>query len=296
MRHQSRPRFGFTLTELLVVIAIISVLMAIVFPAIQKVRAAADRLKCAEQMRELGIALHHYHVDHQALPPGCASENSIFSYPYASWLTRLLPYVEMDSIWTEAVHEYSRDPFFLATPPHKGLERIIPLYLCPSENRKLQNYALLFQAGFTCYLGVSGTNQDKQDGVMFLDSRVRLTDIKDGTSNTVMVGERPPSAFGDMGWWYAGWGQAKNGSCDSVLGVLEINRYWNAPGCPPGPYAFGPGNLDNQCDAFHFWSLHTGGANFLFADGSVHFLPYAARDIMSALSTRSGGESVTLPD
>jgi prepilin-type processing-associated H-X9-DG protein len=110
----------------------------------------------------------------------------------------------------------------------------------------------------------------------------------------LLVGERPPSADGLFGWWYGGWGQSKDGSADMVLGVQEKNVY--VPGCPLGPYQFGPGNVKDQCDTFHFWSMHMGGAHFLFADGSLHFLHYDAAPIMPALATRSGGEAVDLPD
>jgi prepilin-type processing-associated H-X9-DG protein len=111
-----------------------------------------------------------------------------------------------------------------------------------------------------------------------------------------MVGERPPSSDGAAGWWYGGWGQAKEGSADMVLGVEEqyASPYYVVD-CPPGPYLFAPGGLNDTCATFHFWSLHPGGANFLFADGSVHFLHYDAAPIMPALASRAGGEAVSLP-
>src|SRR5262249_51159207 len=125
----------------------------------------------------------------------------------------------------------------------------------------------------------------------------RLADIHDGISNTLLAGERPPSADHNLGWWYAGWGQNRDGSAESVLGVNEMNTYsWTQGRCPPGPYEFQPGAVNNMCDAFHFWSLHSGGANFVLCDGSVHFLTYSAAPVMPALATRAGGEVVTIPD
>jgi prepilin-type processing-associated H-X9-DG protein len=113
-----------------------------------------------------------------------------------------------------------------------------------------------------------------------------------------VAGERPPSADFWYGWWYAGFGQAGTGSGDMLLGVRERNRggYIYTYFCAPGPYSFSPGRFDNQCDLFHFWSPHPGGAHFLFGDGSARFLGYAADPILPALATRAGGEVAALPD
>jgi prepilin-type processing-associated H-X9-DG protein len=143
---------------------------------------------------------------------------------------------------------------------------------------------------FTAFLGNAGTNLFRNDGVLFLDSQTRLTDVTDGASTTLLAGERPPSTDGHFGWWYGGWGQNKDGSADNVLGVRERHVYIRSVGCPPGPYHFEPGRIDNQCDALHFWSLHSGGAHFLFCDGAVRFLTYSADLILPELATRAGGE------
>src|SRR5262249_19229050 len=129
------------------------------------------------------------------------------------------------------------------------------------------------------------------------DSKVRSGEITDGLSNTLMASERPPSTDLRYGYWYAGAGQGVSGSGDMLLGVAEINvlRRGNSSTCPRGPYAFSPGDLRNQCDMFHFWSLHSGGAHFLFADGSVKFLSYSAAPILPALASRAGGETVDIP-
>src|SRR5205085_2373010 len=108
--------------------------------------------------------------------------------------------------------------------------------------------------------GVGGTDSLSLDGVLFLDSAVRVQEVIDGAAQTLMVGERPPSADADFGWWYAGAGQRLDGSCDMLLGVSEVN--FRRPGCDPGPYAFGPGEVNDDCHQLHFWSLHFRGANF----------------------------------
>jgi prepilin-type processing-associated H-X9-DG protein len=127
--------------------------------------------------------------------------------------------------------------------------------------------------------------------MLYLDSNIRLTDIFDGSSNTVMVGERPPSQNGWFGRWHGGWGYWRVG--DSILGVREtaLNPI---TGCGAGPNHFAYDRPSNPCASFHFWSLHPGGGHFLFADGGVKFLPYTADPILPMLATRSGGEAVSL--
>jgi prepilin-type processing-associated H-X9-DG protein len=159
---------------------------------------------------------------------------------------------------------------------------------------------------FTAYQGVNGTSHLARDGMLNSVQNttgkcppgVRIADVTDGTSNTLMAGERPPSETLIWGWWFADAGASNNGDIGVVLGVREINEQISGQAtdqCPTGPYHFVQGNLSNECDAFHFWSLHSGGANFLFADGSVHFLGYSADSILPALATRDGGEVVELP-
>jgi prepilin-type N-terminal cleavage/methylation domain-containing protein/prepilin-type processing-associated H-X9-DG protein len=290
-------RRGFTLTELLVVIAITAVLIGLLLPAVQKVRDAAFRADCANNLRQIGTALHSYHGTHGALPPGCSFQNGRDPSPHLSWCARLLPFLEQEPLWRETERAFAQERFF-QRPPHTALEVVVPVFICPADGRvRVPRDFRRFKAAFTSYLGVEGVNQSSRDGVLFLDSRVRLADVTDGTSNTLMVGERPPSANLTAGWWYAGWGQDKDGSVDMVLGVRERNTggYYRTD-CPPGPYGLGPGRLSDPCAAFHFWSLHSGGgAHFLFADGAVRFLRYSAAPVMPALATRAGGESVEVP-
>jgi prepilin-type N-terminal cleavage/methylation domain-containing protein/prepilin-type processing-associated H-X9-DG protein len=287
---------GFTLVELLVVLAIIGILMGLTLVGVQRVREAASRLRCLSNLRQIGLALHGYHGAHGRFPPGVSYADGKDPYPFMSWQTRLLPFVEQDPLWLQSQQAYAVDKDFRVNPPHVGFATVLPLYTCPSDPRTFAPADVFsLRVAFTDYLGNEGINFLRKDGVLFLDSAVRFTDVTDGTSSTLFVGERPPSANWRMGWWYGGMGQNDDGSVDEVLGVREKNFTGWAGTCPRGPYEYGPGRDTNLCDMFHFWSHHSGGANFLFVDGSAHFLAYAAAPVMPALATRSGGEAVEVP-
>lgn len=289
---------AFTLVELLVVFGVIFILIDMIMPAIQKVRAAADRLVCANQLRQLGTALHMYHGDYGALPSGVSPNRPNTPYPYLGWQARILPHVEQDTAWNQIQQAYraNRSPF--VSPPHTYFSKPLKLFPCPSDERlvdaQLTRRGLV--VGLTSYVGVLGSSWNQPDGCLYVDSRVRLTDIRDGTTQTIMVGERPPSPDFWFGWWYASVGVVGTGSPDLLLGGKENNAFGSyVGGCPTGPYVFAQGKLDNMCDVFHFWSLHPGGAHFLMADASVHFLNYSAAPLIPELCTRNGGEMVELP-
>jgi prepilin-type N-terminal cleavage/methylation domain-containing protein/prepilin-type processing-associated H-X9-DG protein len=288
---------AFTLLELLVVLAILAVLMGLLLPAVQKARDAAARIKCANNLHQIGLAAQQYHDTMGSLPPGMSTQ---FRYRFASWMTMLLPYIEQGNLWTATVAAYqqSRSPF--KNPPHIGLATVLSIYACPADPRTSSvQFAPRdkFNVALTSYLGVEGLNLNSCDGLLFKDSAIRFAEITDGLSNTLLVGERPASTDLQYGWWYAGVGQQFSGSAEMVLGVREPNLLLVTKGsCPPGNYWFTSGSLSNQCDMFHFWSPHIGGAYFLFADGSAHFLSYSANSILPALASRAGGEAASVPD
>jgi len=317
-----KRRHAFTLIELLVVIAIIAVLIGLLLPAVQKVRSAAERVNCVNNMKQFGLALHAYHNENGVFPKGITEKIPGYNDPrqWLSWMARILPWIEQTSIYQNMENAYRTqgnfpDPF--QNPPHTGLSTVIQMFRCPSDQRQYQAaYAEGYNVAFTGYLGVNGKNLRSWDGIIYWNSKVRIADVADGTSNTLLVGERPPSWDLVFGWWYCGAGQwdysypegvHNSGSCDVTLGGEEINlRSVGIPelnACPTGPYAYTPGTILNPCDQFHFWSLHSGGANFLFGDGSVHFVSYAVGQdrtignvpVISAMSTRASGEPVGSP-
>jgi hypothetical protein len=233
---------------------------------------------------------------------------------YASWLTWILPHLEQEARF--ATMRQTHDP---SGPPGD----VVLEYLCPTEPRRNFVYGTgNNERAVTHYAGVAGTSVNaawpSADGVLYNRSKVKLTDITDGASNTLMVGERPPSPNLDWGWWDTAITPSQaTRDMDVVLGVAEIGgtagpsgpRYYDeesirdAPcvvvsvytGVGIWPCVDPPGTQtpSNFCDFFHFWSNHYGGAFFCFADGSVRFIPYSAASEMKALSTRAGGDTIS---
>lgn len=300
MRRQP-ARLGMTLIELMVVIAILAVLMGLLLPAVQKVREAANRLRCQNHLKQLGTALHLHH-DHFDMFPQAYNEFwnlhpptdepvAPDPRPRKSWATFILPFVEKQNL--------------LYSGSALAQRNLVDVFLCPSDPRSRSvseggSYVFLGNRfGLTSYLAVEGSFYERgpdrsqlnlefgggKNGVIHRSSDTRLTDVTDGTSHTLLLGERPPSPAPalDWGWW--AWS-----AYDTALAAVD-RRSLIYFGCPT-PSRYRPGELMNRCDSTHFWSFHPGGGNWLFADGSVHFLMYAAADLLPALASRNGGEVV----
>ncbi len=237
--RSSLPHAAFSLIELILVIAIIGILIGLLLSAVQQVRAAAQRTECMDHLKQIGLALHSYHDSQHSLPPGMSLRIDGGAYPYMSWNARILPYLEQESLWRDIQEAYKSNRNFLRVPPHVHRQTIVRMFTCPADPRS--SAVVTFPDGqvvaFTAYLGVEGADQFKHDGMLFLDSRVPFADVTDGLSNSLLVGERPPSADNVYGWWYAGWGQQKNGSAEMVLGVRE--KLQSDEPCFRGAYHFG---------------------------------------------------------
>ncbi|MBY0232124.1 MAG: DUF1559 domain-containing protein [Gemmataceae bacterium] len=294
-----RPlRPAFTLIELLVVLAIIAVLIGLLLPAVQKVRDAAARMSCQNQLKQIALGLHNLHDQAGAFPPGLRNGYSPGPRPWSGWTLDLLPCVEQVTASRAALDAYavSNSPF--NDPPHSGMSLVMKPYVCPADGRPNSPQKSGKDGrvvALTSYLGVAGRDMYSKDGVLFVDSSVRMSDITDGTSNTLLVGERPPSHDFQFGWWYAGSGFLGTGVGDIILGVETPNPFEVMPGsCAPGRWPFSPSRFSDPCGKLRFWSPHAGGANWAFADGSVRFLAYSAKPIMAALASRAGGETPAL--
>jgi len=285
------PR-AFTLVELLVVIGVVSILLALLLPAVQAARGAARRTACQNQLRQIALAAHT-HVDARGrLPAGTDADTT--STPYRCWLVPILPFLEETATANLVAAEYraSPNPFDMAT--HPTFSRPIALFACPEDSRAgiaqpVPRYRMI--AGLTSYLGSSGRDATLHDGVLYAGSATRFADVLDGVSKTLLAGERPPSTKFDLGWWYAGMGVGGDGALDHTVGTASTDR--SPYGfCREATYPFQPGSLTDECSANHFWSLHPGGGgHFAFLDGAVRFFSYDAATVLVDLSTRAGGET-----
>ncbi len=292
------PRTAFTLLELLVVVAIIGLLMALLLPAVQKVREAANRLKCANHLKQIGLALHAYHDAQQSLPPGyVALTNSPTSSPGWGWAAYLLPYLEQDNL-------YRQIDFTQPVEKSSAIRTMIPVYLCPADqpadgafpitNEVLDPIASAAPSSYAASVGSDASEVDDPsgNGVFYRNSKTRFADITDGLSNTTVAGDRAWSQVKGI------WAGVLDGA---VTRAGERNAWPNATG-PAQALVLAHNNwinvtTDSDGGLDDFSSNHPGGANLLFADGSVHFLRSITGDgpehqAFWALGTRAGGETI----
>jgi len=224
----------------------------------------------------------------------------------------LLPYIEQENVaqQAQAFADSGGTNWYAWYNPACPLP--LPNFLCPADPRGGQVYhdtSGIKDQALTCYLGNSGTTATSFDGVLYLSSKVRISDIRDGSSNTIMVGERPPNSNLEFGWWFAAYGYDGRGNADCVMTSNDvaapnyyITNYSASPNLPCDGTAaqkigLKSGNPQVGCDAAHYWSFHSGGSNFLLADGSVRMISLTVDPVnFVGLTTRKGGEVVTVPD
>jgi prepilin-type N-terminal cleavage/methylation domain-containing protein/prepilin-type processing-associated H-X9-DG protein len=311
-----RSRRGFTLVELLVVIAIIGVLIALLLPAVQKVRESANRLQCKNNLKQIGLALHNYHDRMKGFPlgyfsnlsgPASRDSNGNCTYneigPGWGWGAFLLDDLEQSNLKRQIRFDLKiTDPLNASTR-----EIPLPIFICPSEvesgsitvvdanGNPICNVA---RSSYTAMNGVLGVTSDAFDnnGVFLRNRRIRMADISDGLSNTLFVGERASNMS------RATWTGALTG------GIVPAQRYPDpadqlANAEADAALVLSHGSRDHipndqlVFDADAVSSFHTAGVNFLFGDGSVHNISNSIDGaVYEGLLTRAGGEPVSGDD
>src|SRR5262245_22163185 len=296
-----RRRRGFTLIELLVVIAIIAVLVSLLLPAVQQAREAARRTQCRNNLKQLGVALHNYHTAHNVFPPGYVAG---VAWPATtngwSFYAQLLPYLDQSPLYEKInfnlpVEDPVNQPFASVT---------LPELICPTDQTNgafaitdAVGNVVIPAAAPISYAATVGDDASEADaatgnGTFYRNSRTRISDIIDGTSTTVLAGER---AFGFTNGTWAG--APNNGlvragafnpwqfaTASSPVFFLVHNNWINI-------LTDSDGGLDD------FSSFHAGGVLLVFGDGSVRFIANITSDgplhkAFWAMGTRAGKEIV----
>lgn len=304
----SPNRKAFTLIELLVVIAIIAILIGMLLPAVQKVREAASRAKCQSHVKQLALAAHNYHDVMNAFPPGMKTAlvgedgtPTAYTEDRRTWPIYLLPYVEQDALWRLVETAYAAGhpiygTWYIAGSPHATM---VPVWQCPSDpnggkkttssgNQGVHgNYAGC--SGNTAFNG-TGDGGNNLAGIFYSTSRIRIGDIRDGSSNTLMLSEirvSPDVTGHDMRGRYWNQGRAGGSVLFTTLNAPNsetddvINRCQSIVGAKCTT------SNNNQNSSAR--SAHTGGVNAAMGDASVRFVTNSAAGWGTA-GTRSGDE------
>jgi prepilin-type N-terminal cleavage/methylation domain-containing protein/prepilin-type processing-associated H-X9-DG protein len=330
MSPLARSRRGFTLIELLVVIAIIAILIGLLLPAVQKVREAAARMKCQNNLKQMGVAMHAYESANQRFPSGGAtganSCTGCSGWGY-SWMAVLLPYMEQDPLWQKLAAVAAANPGYTGNPMTYIANITISTYRCPSSTLPVgvANSGASQAADYTAIAGCvnsgMGTGQadsgaltygiSNNNGVMYASSTTRIADITDGTSNTMVIGEvgggfKNGSTVAQdfrqgrtytflMGTNYAapsGWNNTDNRGMNwtTIRYTINYSSVSTAVATDATTGIMTSPGANNPLS-----STHTGGVNVVLADGSVRFLRDSTPlTTLGPLSSRNDG--VVLPN
>ena len=304
-----RSRRAFTLIELLVVVLIVGLLIALILPAVQASREAARRTQCMNNLKQIGLALENYSSVFGVYPPGWIDSSPSLDIPTWGWGARLLGFLEQSPL----VADDLLGKYFATRATATVQLTTLAVFLCPSSpqgglvDRQQDSFGFMFaQFAPSNYVGSAGDKNPSyfpqtSGGIFFYNSAVGAASIRDGMSSTLLVGERSRD-LSDATWSGGFLGGNCTGPswpvrvCDD--GLLSFTLSSAGPATSP-PFAGGtpapPIQVpnDHQPGPSGYRSLHPGGCNFLFCDGSVHFVKETVNPpIFAAIATRAGGEVV----
>lgn len=327
-------RRGFTLVELLVVIAIIGILVGLLLPAVQAAREAARRMQCSNNLKQLGLAVLNYESTNKKLPaarvsPACLNTTVLTNASKPAQnihgLAGLLPFLEQTALynkfnWTASFGDYTRGPALSAPTAYASgnatlATNMLPAFYCPSDGGErriivptVSNiYAPQLaadnsiQATKTCYdfiTNAAGLNTYNYWRIASTDTRhmfgensfATLATITDGTSNSLAIGEQTLDLINGVtsGWSYAGW--VSNG----IDPVGKFNTTFPATGLNVWKYNVSALRAGARASWYNAASLHAGGVQFVYADGSVHFISQSIDEpSLTYLSRIGDGQTIT---
>ena len=322
IRYPVHHRRAFTLIELLVVIAIIAILIGLLLPAVQKVREAAAKNKCQNNLKQLSLGFHNFHDQNNQFPPGLGAPvdrnlNNNATVPaglrFGSWHTHLLPFIEQEGVYKNIANVATAQTWM----DQNNIK--VAFFGCPTDPAIGKAFAGVGgQRPTTSYHGIRGIDRTSSytivngvyrdttaEGILFWRSNVRSAQVSDGLSNTLIVAEHPASqadsyhAIGDWGWWYTTVNEDMGSALwadDVVYGVAPNSSHFGSSpttgSCPVPTFYRPPNPRKTVCNYDLNFSYHINGANMVLADGSVKFFPYSARPVMIPMATRNKSESI----
>lgn len=290
--RSARRQPGFTLIELLVVIAIIAILVSIMLPAVQSAREAAQRSQCRNNLMQLGIAFQNYSMTYEMLPPGTINETSpIETQPngyHMNWVTQLLPVMEQRNLFEQI--DFTQSVYAAQNSNPRSIE--FPIITCPSDYNgrySIEGVGKVQASSYAAsYGGTKGPITDRNNGVLYLNSSIRFRQIRDGSSNTILAGEKiHPRKGDDLGWMSGTVATLRNTGVGINLSPDVISEF-ETPDDELDPGIDPPSKAEKLTIASGgFSSRHPGGAVFLLADGSIRFLSVSIdRGVYSYLGNR----------